>query len=282
MSTPHRALTGSKHAAKSSDLASSLLPTIQSSAGRGRLDDDDRVASPLRAPLRSAVRLVGRAVGALNWTQRLVLLTLAFLVLKVLPFSLPLPLLSTAPLSLPHPIPRLIASAEATVSRRLAHAPHTLEDAVARYAAQHHGRRPPKGYDAWFSYAVRHAACRVDGFGELYAALEPWWGVEPREVRDRIERVGAAGDGASALGRVGVREGRVVGWGEMTREGVGVGARDMEDKDARRALEDMLRALIDEGVHLPDGAPFFSLHVCRGRPQLTPPRHASRLLRQPA
>ncbi|GAA5846171.1 hypothetical protein JCM9279_005846 [Rhodotorula babjevae] len=255
MSSSTRALTGAaKHAHKSSDhdLVASLLPTTSTSAG-GASTAPGRplisVADALR-PRHAAPRLA-RTLAATTWTTRLVLLTLAFLIVRVLPFALP-PF--TAPLSLPHPIPHLIAAAERTHAQRLSSAPRTLADAAARYSAHPSaaGRRPPKGYDAWFNFASQRGACRLDGFDELRASLGAWWGLSGREIRARMERMGDAGDAASALGRVRVREGRIVRWDEMRREGLGVGARDMERKDARRALEDMLQALIDEGVRLPD------------------------------
>ncbi|GAA5906454.1 hypothetical protein JCM8208_004665 [Rhodotorula glutinis] len=256
MSSSSRPLTGApKHAHKSSDhdLIASLLPTTSTSASSAATAPG-RPASSAAAPAlrpRHAAHRVARAVAASTWTTRLVLLTLVFLVVRVLPFPVP-PF--TAPLSLPHPIPHLIAAAERTHAERLAAAPRTLADAASRYSAHPSsaGRRPPKGYDAWFNFASQRSACRIDGFDELRRSLGVWWGVEGREIRARMDRMGDAGDAASALGRVRVRGGRVVGWDEMRREGLGVGARDMEGKDARRALEDMLQALMDEGVRLPD------------------------------
>ena len=266
MSSSSRPLTGaSKHAHKSSDhdLIASLLPTTSTSTSGASTAPVRPASSAAAVPHpRQAAHRTARALAASTWTTRLVLLALAFLVVRVLPFAIP-PF--TAPLLLSHPIPNLIAAAERTHAQRLASAPRTLADAAARYSAHPAaaGRRPPKGYDAWFNFASQRAACRIDGFDDLRRSLGVWGGVEGREIRARMERMGDAGDAASALGRVRVREGRVVRWSEMRKEGLGVGARDMEEKDARRALEDMLQALIDEGVRLPDGASDLSLFLSR-------------------
>ncbi|BGP50176.1 hypothetical protein JCM10450v2_006087 [Rhodotorula kratochvilovae] len=248
MGDSQRLLTASKHAAKLSDAPSSLLPTVAPTPAGEGIRTDGANAAPLSAQLRSPRRLAmkaGRAVASLGWTHRLVLLTLAFLALKILPLPF------TAPISLHHPIPRLIAAAEAEHARRAASEPQTLEQAYARYVSRH-GRRPPKGYDAWYNFAVQRGACRIDGFDEMHDSLRVWWGVEGREIRERMERIGAAGDGASALGRVRVRDGRLVRWAEMLEAGVAVGASNMDDQYARRAFAEMLDGLIDEGVRLPD------------------------------
>ncbi|GAA6058351.1 hypothetical protein JCM3770_005848 [Rhodotorula araucariae] len=233
MTDSQRLLSSSKHAAKSSD-AQSLLPTVSNAA-------PDGLPVPLGAQLRNPRRLLAcarRTVAATSWTNRLVLLTLALLALRVLPLPF------TAPIPLDHPIPRLIVAAEAEHARRAASEPRTLDEAYARYVARHDGRRPPKGYDGWYNFAVRHGACRIDGFDELYDSLRVWWGVDGREMRDRMERMGAA----PAIQRVTVTDGKVV----RRAERVGAGSGDTSDETASGALEEMLAALIDEGVRLPD------------------------------
>ncbi|GJN92931.1 hypothetical protein Rhopal_005974-T1 [Rhodotorula paludigena] len=196
------------------------------------------------ARLRHVPRQASSLVLRMSWTNRLVLVTLVLLGIKLLPLPF------TAPIPVPHPVPALLARAAQTHAQRRANEPQTLEQAVERYRARHDGRRPPKGFDAWYHFAVRRGACRIDGFEGLYDALRVWWGVEGAEIRQRMDRMG--GEESSALGRVRVRDGRLVGWDEMRQEGVGTGARDMENQYARVAWSEMLQGLIDEGVRLPD------------------------------
>ncbi|GAA6033825.1 hypothetical protein JCM8097_000360 [Rhodosporidiobolus ruineniae] len=186
---------------------------------------------------------LARSLLTLSTTNKLVLVTLCLFLIKVLPLPF------TPPIQLTHPIPALLSRAEKTHLARLASEPRTLEQAYARYLARH-GRPPPKGYDAWYHFAVRHGACRIDGFDELYRSLRVWWGVEPAEIRARMNTLG--GRGSASIGRVRVREGKVVRWGEMGEQGLRRGDESMEDQYARVAWEGMLSALVDEGVRLPD------------------------------
>lgn len=86
--------------------------------------------------------------------------------------------------------------------------------------------------------------------------LRVFWGIEGRELRDRIERLGEAPVGA--MGRVRVRNGRVVGWAEMREEGIRRGGEEMEGNDARVALVEMFEELRNKGAKLPDGERFRS------------------------
>ncbi|GAA5893905.1 hypothetical protein JCM6882_003124 [Rhodosporidiobolus microsporus] len=240
---PHHHHPHQHHAKKTSD---PLLPSpsTQSSpppSSSWRLP-------PLRALPTHILHLPStllRLLLALSPVNKLVLLTLALFLLKVLP----VPYL-TPPILLPHPIPSLIRRAELAHQARLAAAPKTLEEAYALYVRKR-GRRPPRGWDGWYQFAVANGACRTaDGFDELYSSLEVWWGVTGGEIRARMEAMG--GRDANALGRVRVREGRVVGWEEMEEQGVGRGMDNMGESYARRAWVGMMQGLIDEGVKLPD------------------------------
>lgn len=187
---------------------------------------------------------------ALSWPKRVALFVLCVVLgrsLCRLPTFLSPSLVGNA-----HPIPQLIERAEAEHARRSAAEPKTLEEAYALYRARH-GRPPPKGYDAWFFYARRSNACRIGGFDELYSSLKIWWGVDPREIRERTERLGNSKN--HALGRVRIRQGQMVTWEEMRQQGIGRGAEAMDDAEPRTALEEMLGRLIEGGVHLPDGKP---------------------------
>lgn len=223
-------------------------------------DDVDTEQPGHAAALAASIVRLGRPlaqVRAFSWPRRVALVVCVVLLFKALS-RLPSILSSPSLVGNPHPIPHLIERAETEHARRSAAEPTTLEQAYALYRARH-GRPPPKGYDAWFFYARRYHACRIGGFDELYGSLKIWWGVDPREIRERTERLGADPKKSHALGRVRVREGQVVTWEEMGQLGIGRGAEEMDDAEPRTALEEMLGRLVSDGVRLPDGEPFACL-----------------------
>ncbi|BGP01873.1 capsular associated protein, glycosyltransferase family 90 protein [Rhodotorula toruloides] len=252
MGDPKRLLTGSGgHRSKGSDVEEGLLPLAQNGSGSQHEKGANGHGTGRRRSFAGVERVGGRVLAVVartSWTNRLVLVALVLFFLKVVP----LPYIFSTP-SLPHPIPDLIGRAEAEHARRLSSEPQTLEEAYKLYVARH-GRRPPKGYDGWYNFAVQRGACRIDGFDEMYRSLGVWWGLEGSEIRDRMDRLGKAGHGG--LGRVRIRHGRLVRWREMLDEGLGVGAANLEGSQARTAWEEMLDELIREGVRLPD-ADFF-------------------------
>lgn len=245
------------------------------------------LGSVARQRLSSALGRPLAQVRAFSWPRRVALVVCVVLLFKALS-RLP-SIWSPSLVGNPHPIPHLIARAELEHARRSAAEPTTLEQAYSLYRARH-GRPPPKGYDAWFFYARRHHACRIGGFDELYGSLKIWWGVDPREIRERTERLGADPKKSHALGRVRVREGQVVTWEEMGQQGIGRGAEEMDDAEPRTALEEMLGRLVSDGVRLPDGESFACLLACKTPSELDPVLPAdscvdgarSRLFRQSA
>ena len=138
-----------------------------------------------------------------------------------------------------------------------------MRDAVEQYKKRE-GRNPPKGYDEWFNFVQRELSdscpTRLSPFEQLSKDLNLFWGIEGRELRERIESMGEAPIGA--LGRVRVRNGRVVGWGEMREEGIGKGGEDMERNDARVAMVEMLEELRERGANVPDGEWISRMTLC--------------------
>ncbi|GAA5977769.1 hypothetical protein JCM10908_005088 [Rhodotorula pacifica] len=214
------------------------LPTIRNQSSS---------SSTRRRSLSATRRQALERLRALSWPRRIALAVFLVLLIRTL-FRLP-SLFSPSLVGNQHPIPQLIARAEAEDARRRAAEPKTLQEAYSLYQTRH-GRPPPKGYDAWFFYARRNKACRIGGFDELYKSLAVWWGVDPREIRERTERLGDPK--SHALGRVSVRQGQIVTWEEMRQRGMGRGAEEMDDAEARTALEEMLSRLIEDDVRLPD------------------------------
>lgn len=138
-----------------------------------------------------------------------------------------------------------------------------MRDAVKQYKKRE-GRNPPKGYDEWFNFVQRELSdscpTKLSPFEQLSKDLNRFWGIEGKELRERIERMGEAPIGA--LGRVRVRNGRVVGWREMREEAIKAGAEEMERNDARVAMVEMLEELRDRGAKLPNGEWISRMTLC--------------------
>ncbi|EGO19794.1 glycosyltransferase family 90 protein [Serpula lacrymans var. lacrymans S7.9] len=81
----------------------------------------------------------------------------------------------------PHPIYELIKRAEASWNSKLDRASKTLEQAVAEYKKRYH-RPPPKGFDIWWDYIVKHKVQLPDEYNQIYKDLEPYWGIDPHDL----------------------------------------------------------------------------------------------------
>jgi len=63
----------------------------------------------------------------------------------------------------------------------------SLEQAVAEYQRRY-TRPPPPGFDLWFSFA-RDRGSLIHEYDQIIEDLKPFWGVEPRVLRERVSRV---------------------------------------------------------------------------------------------
>ncbi|KAF9481733.1 hypothetical protein BDN70DRAFT_830395 [Pholiota conissans] len=81
----------------------------------------------------------------------------------------------------PHPIYELIARAERDWEAKLQRASKTLEEAVMEYKRRY-GRRPPKGFDVWWKYAMEHDVQLPDEYDRIQHDLEGFWGLEPADL----------------------------------------------------------------------------------------------------
>ncbi|RDB16600.1 Beta-1,2-xylosyltransferase 1 [Hypsizygus marmoreus] len=89
----------------------------------------------------------------------------------------------------PHPIYELIARAEKAWEGKLKRASTTLGDAVKEYKRRYR-RPPPRGFDQWWRYAMKHNVQLPDEYDTIYHDLEPFWGIEPKDllaIRDELE-----------------------------------------------------------------------------------------------
>lgn len=88
-----------------------------------------------------------------------------------------------------HPIPGLIANARKEFDQKLARQSRTLSAAVVEYERRYN-RKPPKGFDDWYAFAVEHGSTIIDEYDQLAKSLEPFWLFSGEEVRRRCIQVG--------------------------------------------------------------------------------------------
>ncbi|CAJ2512173.1 Uu.00g051880.m01.CDS01 [Anthostomella pinea] len=88
-----------------------------------------------------------------------------------------------------HPISDLIESAYASFAELLGKRSWSLSQASARYR-ERRGRHPPPGFDKWFEAAQSNNAIIVEEFFDrVYHDINPFWGVDPLEMRRRAHMV---------------------------------------------------------------------------------------------
>lgn len=95
---------------------------------------------------------------------------------------------TTAPPLTEHPIPHLMAAAEDEFRAKLARQSTSLGEAVAEYKRRY-GRDPPKGFDKWYWYAVKHKFVLKDEFDAIDEDLRPFWALSGQELRRRVDQV---------------------------------------------------------------------------------------------
>ncbi|KAG8770085.1 capsule-associated protein CAP1 [Ceratobasidium sp. 428] len=98
-------------------------------------------------------------------------------------------LTNSAPKPIEHPIPRLMLAAHRKHKGMLARQSATLSEAVVEYERRY-GRKPPRGFDEWFAFVKENDVKIVDEYDSMVQDLEPFWGLEGREMRRRAEQVG--------------------------------------------------------------------------------------------
>ncbi|EIW79444.1 glycosyltransferase family 90 protein [Coniophora puteana RWD-64-598 SS2] len=88
-----------------------------------------------------------------------------------------------------HPIPHLIADAEAAFGAKLERQSKTLAQAAAEYRRRY-GRDPPRGFDTWWAFAAEREFKMVDEFDGLVEDLAPFWNISGVELRRRALQAG--------------------------------------------------------------------------------------------
>jgi len=87
-----------------------------------------------------------------------------------------------------HPIENLIASNRRRFNALLSRQSQTLEQAVTEYQRRYH-RRPPLGFAKWFQLAQDNQFVLIDEFDTLMHSLEPFHGIHPDVLQQRLEKV---------------------------------------------------------------------------------------------
>ncbi|KAJ6629381.1 hypothetical protein B0H10DRAFT_2208785 [Mycena sp. CBHHK59/15] len=82
----------------------------------------------------------------------------------------------------PHPIFELVERAEAAWAAKVARASSSLRAAVTEYERRYK-RAPPRGFDEWWYYAEEHSVQLPDEYDQIAADLEPFWGMDPRDLQ---------------------------------------------------------------------------------------------------
>ncbi|EME38258.1 glycosyltransferase family 90 protein [Dothistroma septosporum NZE10] len=85
-----------------------------------------------------------------------------------------------------HPIDMLIYEAQGHHQAYLnqASASQSLGDAVKNYRARYQ-RAPPAGFHHWYQYATERNTTVIDSFDSIHRDLLPFYGLTPRQIRDR-------------------------------------------------------------------------------------------------
>lgn len=89
-----------------------------------------------------------------------------------------------------HPIPKLMADAQARYKKLLRRQSVTLLQAVREYKRRY-GRDPPRGFDEWYAFAKQMNGVKmIDEYDQLMRDLEPFWSLRGEEIRRRANQIG--------------------------------------------------------------------------------------------
>jgi hypothetical protein len=101
--------------------------------------------------------------------------------------SISMPAAYEPPHPVAHPIDYLMKKAYGTHRILLEKQTNDIKSASAAYRSRR-GRHPPPGFDKWFQYAKdRNAIIVEDYFDQIYHDLNPFWGVDAKEIRQQAK-----------------------------------------------------------------------------------------------
>jgi hypothetical protein len=105
----------------------------------------------------------------------------------------------------PHPIPLLLRMGEKHWEDLLAKQSRTLGEAVREYTRRY-GRRPPKGFDVWWEFAMENQLVLPDEYDRINLDLAPFFALPKAEMKRRMQMV----EDMKETFTLAVRDGKVV------------------------------------------------------------------------
>jgi hypothetical protein len=86
-----------------------------------------------------------------------------------------------------HPIEKLVADARMNFDDMVGRQSKTLAQAVSEYQRRYK-RSPPPHFDVWYDMATKNGAIKlIDEFDTLMEPIQPFWGIPPNVLRERVE-----------------------------------------------------------------------------------------------
>ena len=85
-----------------------------------------------------------------------------------------------------HPIMTMAIAAQERYTDMVERQSKTLSEATAEYERRY-ARAPPPGFETWYELAVASQVVLIDEYDDMMHALEPFWGLSPREIRHRAK-----------------------------------------------------------------------------------------------
>lgn len=179
--------------------------------------------SPVKSPMTQISSLLATlgssaALAPKAWPKRFIVLAFIFMAVTILLFSshpqVPAVVrdissnvptftgFSHSDTTTVHPVDRLHTEWVSKFNKKVEGQSRTLEEAIKKYKQKYH-REPPVGFDIWYDYAVENDYIMIDEFDTLMETIEPYWKVDPQEIRTRVE----LSDGDGSLTQISVRDG---------------------------------------------------------------------------
>lgn len=220
--------------------------TVQSTLFIGSFEQ----ISPNQPLVVMSVLLLGVALFLHATTHRRAARARRFLIVValfgVVLFCVTFSLLSRRPFGR-HRVDELVYSKRVETDRWLRHASvsDSLRAAVVEYRERQHGREPPPGFGEWYRYATERKAPVVDMYTQIEKDVLPFWGMEPRRIREGIGRLRGLPD----VGIVTIRQGIATH----------VAAGGAAGRGQKEWLDDMVELIAPFAEHLPDMSLAFNL-----------------------
>lgn len=83
----------------------------------------------------------------------------------------------------------------------------TFRQTVSKYRRRY-GRHPPPGFKDWYQYARKMNVHNIDDFEQIMGDLRPFWGVEPRILRNLAANMGK--DDSQGVSGIHIRDHKIV------------------------------------------------------------------------